>query len=56
MAGSWLQSCGLLPTATTSGTITTARTATTTATTTNKSTATTVLHKWKSNLWRGRFR
>ena len=56
MAGSWLQSCGLLPTATTSGTITTARTATATATTTNKSTATTVLHKWKSKLWRRRFR
>ena len=45
-----------LPTATTTGTTTIAAAAATTATTTNKSTATTVLHKWKSKLWRRRFR
>ena len=43
-----------LPTAATTET-TTAAAATTTATT-NKSTATTVLQKWKSKLWRPRFR
>ena len=61
MLSAWkiVQNCLLLlyflPRATTSGT-TTAASATTTATTTNKSTATRVLHKWKSKLWRRRFR
>ena len=48
--------CTFLPAATTTGTTAAAAAATTTATTTNKSTATTVLHKWKSKLWRRRFR
>ena len=51
--------CTFLPTATTTWTTTAAAAAvaaTTTATATNKSTATTVLHKWKSELWRQRFR
>ena len=46
----------VLPTETTTGTTTAAAAIITTATTTNKSTATTVLHKWKSKLWRRRFR